>query len=158
MTQGGDMSIEMLLAEREIHRALVRFARAMDERDWAALDPLLLEEATADLGTGPLRGRAEIVSQMRSFLDDCGPTQHLLGNLLVDVDGDSATSRVYVSDMHVGQGDEAQRTFSTLGDYHDRWRRQGGVWRIAHRTKLNRAMLGDIRVLGPGPPGWSRDL
>jgi len=32
------MSIELLLVEREIHRALVRFARAMDERDWSALD------------------------------------------------------------------------------------------------------------------------
>jgi len=151
------MSIEVLLAEREIQRALVRFARAMDERDWSALDALVLEDATADLGTGPLRGRAAIVSQMRSFLDDCGPTQHLLGNLLVDVDPgtDTAQSRVYVSDVHLGRGDKAHLTFSTLGDYHDRWRRQRGVWRIAHRTKLNRALLGDIGVLGAGPPGWS---
>lgn len=149
------MSIELLLAEREIHRALVRFARAMDERDWSALDGILLPDATADLGTGPLEGRAAIVAQMRSFLDDCGPTQHLLGNLLVDVDADSAQSRVYVSDLHKGLGDAAHLTFSTLGDYHDRWRRVGGIWRIAHRTKRNRAWIGDIRVLGPGPPGWS---
>ena len=149
------MSIEVLLAEREIHRALVRFARAMDERDWPALDAILLEDASAELGTGPLRGRAAIVAQMRSFLDDCGPTQHLLGNLLVDVDGDTARSRVYVSDVHKGRGEKAHLTFSTLGDYHDRWRRVDGAWRIAHRTKHSRALLGDIAVLGPGPPGWS---
>lgn len=149
------MSIELLLAEREIHRALVRFARAMDERDWSALDEILAEDATADLGTGPLAGRAAIVAQMRSFLDECGPTQHLLGNPLIDVDGDRATSRIYVSDLHLGRGVRSHVTFSTLGDYHDRWRRQGGVWRIAHRTKLNRALIGDIGVLGPGPPGWS---
>jgi hypothetical protein len=149
------MSIEVLLAEREIHRALVRFARAMDERDWSALDALVLEDATADLGTGPLRGRAAIVSQMRSFLDDCGPTQHLLGNLLIDVDADTAQSRVYVSDVHLGRGDKAHLTFSTLGDYHDRWCKQGGVWRIAHRIKRNRALLGYIGGLGSGPPGWS---
>jgi hypothetical protein len=149
------MSIELLLAEREIHRALVRFARAMDEREWSALDAIVMEDATADLGTGPLRGRAAIVAQMRSFLDACGPTQHLLGNALIDVDGDTAQSRIYVSDMHLGSGERSRLTFSTLGDYHDRWRREGGVWRIAHRIKLNRALLGDIGVLGPGPPGWS---
>lgn len=148
------MSLELLLAEREIHRALVRFARAMDERDWSALDELVLEDATADLGTGPLRGRAAIVALMRSFLDDCGPTQHLLGNLLIDVDADSAHSRVYVSDLHKGQGDKSHLTFSTLGDYHDRWRKVEGTWRIAHRTKLNRASLGDVSVLGSGPAGW----
>jgi 3-phenylpropionate/cinnamic acid dioxygenase small subunit len=149
------MSLELLLAEREIHRALVRFARAMDERDWSALDELMLEDATADLGTGPLRDRAAIVALMRSFLDDCGPTQHLLGNLLIDVDADSAHSRVYVSDLHKGQGDKSHLTFSTLGDYHDRWRKVEGTWRIAHRTKLNRASLGDVSVLGSGPANWS---
>jgi len=149
------MSLELLLAEREIHRALVRFARAMDERDWSALDELMLEDATGDLGTGPLRGRAAIVSLMRSFLDDCGPTQHLLGNALIDVDGDRARSRVYVSDLHLGQGDEGHLTFSTLGDYHDQWRKVEGTWRMTHRTKLNRASLGDASVLGSGPAHWS---
>jgi hypothetical protein len=75
--------------------------------------------------------------------------------LLVDVEGDTARSRVYVSDMHLGQGERAHLTFSTLGDYHDRWRKLDGVWRMAHRTKLNRALLGDIRVLGAGPPNWT---
>ena len=27
---------------------------------------------------------------MRSFLDDCGPTQHLLGNVMIEIDGDLA--------------------------------------------------------------------
>jgi len=145
------MSLEILLAEREIYRCLVRFARAMDHRDWSALDDIVREDATAELGTGELRGRAAIVALMRSFLDDCGPTQHLLGNVTIEVDGDTACSSCYVSDMHKGTGERAALTFSTLGEYHDRWRREDGAWRMIHRTKLNRAQLGDIRVLGPGP-------
>lgn len=145
--------LSCLLAEREIQRALVNIARAMDDRDWPALDTLVLADATADLGMGPIAGRAEIVAFIRTFLDDCGPTQHLLGNLLVDVDGEEAHSRCYVSDMHKGLGDKAHLSFSTLGDYHDRWRRIDGRWYLSHRTKLNRAHLGDIRVLGPGPGG-----
>jgi hypothetical protein len=66
-------------------------------------------------------------------------------------DGDRAASRCYVSDMHKGVEGKSHLSFSTLGDYHDRWRKVDGQWRLCHRTKLNRAHLGDISVLGPGP-------
>lgn len=145
------MDLETLIAEREIAHAIYGFARAMDERNWVALDGVLVEEATADLGGGPIHGRAAIIAFMRSFLDGCGPTQHLIGNLVVEVRGERATSCCYVSDMHKGLGDKAQLTFSTLGEYHDSWVRRGGRWWMTHRRKLNRAHLGSIEVLGPGP-------
>ncbi|MFE3293214.1 nuclear transport factor 2 family protein [Rhodococcus sp. NPDC059234] len=148
-------TLDDLLAERAIARVLTRIARAMDDRDWSALDDLVLAEATANLGTGELTGRAEIVTTIRAFLDECGPTQHLLGNVLVDVDGDTATSRAYVCDLHVGQGDRADLTFQTLGDYHDEWVRGGGAWRLARRVKHNRGHVGSFAALGPGPEGWS---
>ncbi|MBV6416408.1 MAG: hypothetical protein CMLOHMNK_00969 [Steroidobacteraceae bacterium] len=145
------MDFETLIAEREIARAIHQFARAMDERDWGALDTVMTEDATADLGMGALGGRANIVEFIRSFLDECGPTQHLIGNLVVDVDGDRATSRCYVRDMHQGAGGKAHLDFSTLGEYHDRWVRRNGKWWMTHRHKLNHAHLGSIEVLGPGP-------
>lgn len=145
------MDLEILIAERDIGRALYRFARAMDERDWAALDEVLTEDATADLGRGTVSGRGAIVAFIRSFLDACGPTQHLLGNLVIDVEKERATSRCYVSDMHKGAGDKAHLTFSTLGEYQDSWVRRGGRWWMIHRRKLNHAHLGSLEVLGPGP-------
>lgn len=148
------MTIEDLLAERAIYRALVSFARAMDERDWDSLQRLTTQDVTADLGTGSLAGASEITALIRSFLDDCGPTQHLLGNVLIDVDQDRASSRCYVSDMHLGQGQQEGQTFSTLGDYHDQWQQVDGIWLLSHRTKLNRAHIGSLAVLGPGPGGW----
>ncbi len=143
-----DSSLDILLAEREIYRALVAIARAMDERDWEALRGILLPDATADLGTGALVGRESMVSVIRRFLDACGPTQHLLGNVLIDLRGDEATSRCYVSDLHKGAGGKSELTFSTLGDYHDRWRRVDGVWRLSHRSKLTHATLGDLSIFG----------
>ncbi len=146
--------LQTLLDERAIYRALVAVARAMDARDWAALDSLMHENLSADMGTGAIQGRAAVVAMMRSFLDDCGPTQHLLGNVLIEVDGDRASSRAYVSDMHIGAGDKADLTFRTLGDYHDEWRRIDGRWLMTHRSKHNRAHLGSFEALGPGPAGW----
>jgi hypothetical protein len=148
-------ALQMLLAERAIARALAGFARAMDARDWAALDGIIAAEATADFGTGQVGGRAAVVAVMRSFLDDCGPTQHLLGNLTIEVEGMRASSRCYVSDLHLGTGEKAALTFQTLGEYQDLWECRDGHWWLTQRVKLNRAHLGSFDVLGPGPEGWS---
>ncbi|GAB2632389.1 nuclear transport factor 2 family protein [Prescottella soli] len=150
------MNLEILLAEREIARGVTRFARAMDERNWPVLHAIMLPDATADLGTGILHGPGEVEAAIRSFLDDCGPTQHLLGNMLIDVDPDAGTaiSRTYVSDLHLGVGDLQGLSFSTLGDYRDEWRLTDGVWRMSHRTKHMRGTQGEIEVLGTGPAHW----
>ena len=151
------MNLEILLAEREIARAVTRFARAMDARDWPELHRIMLPDATAELGTGTLHRPGEVEAAIRSFLDDCGPTQHLLGNMLIDIDLDAGTasSRTYVSDLHLGVGEMRGLSFSTLGDYHDQWRLTDGVWRMSHRTKHMHGTQGDIGVLGAGPGHWS---
>lgn len=142
------LDLATLLDEREIGRALTRFARAMDDRDWETARTILTNDATGELGTGPLAGPEAVIALIRQYLDGCGPTQHLLGNVLIEVTGDTAESRAYVSDMHLGAGDRRDLSFVTLGDYHDRWRRVDGQWRLAHRTKLNRGHKGDFAVFG----------
>ncbi len=146
------MDLDTLLAEREIERQLIRFARGMDERDWDAVRAVMFDDATAELGAGPLEGSAAIAGSIRGYLDACGPTQHLLGNVMVEVDlaAGTATSRAYVSDVHLGRGSRSELTFSTLGDYHDSWELDGVAWRIRHSTKLNRGVVGSMDVfLGP---------
>jgi hypothetical protein len=146
------VDITELLAEREIYRGLVEFARAMDERDWQLIEGLTTEDITADLETGPLAGRAELVAVMRQFLDQCGTTQHLLGNVLIDIDidGDSASSEAYVADMHLGGDGNEDITFRTLGRYRDRWRKVDGRWLMCERVKENRATVGSLAVFGFG--------
>ncbi|QGP80500.1 nuclear transport factor 2 family protein [Sphingobium sp. CAP-1] len=142
------MSMDAMLAHYEIGRELTRFARAMDDRDWETLKAILTDDATADLGTGTLAGSDAIITLIRQYLDACGTSQHLLGNLIVEADGDSAISRSYVSDMHLGRDDAPEPNFRSLGDYHDRWRRIDGRWRLAERRKLNRALIGSMAVFG----------
>ena len=91
------MSLEQLLAERDIYRKLVAFARAMDERDWPALAAITTPDFSAELGMGEIQGQGEVIAFIRSFLDPCGPSQHLLGNVLIDIDGDRAHSEAYVA-------------------------------------------------------------
>ncbi|MCV7170008.1 nuclear transport factor 2 family protein [Mycobacterium manitobense] len=134
--------MKSLLDEREIVRALYTAARAMDDHDWSTLAEIFAEDATGDLGTGRLDSAAAIIEVIRSYLDSCGPTQHMLGNVVVDIDGDTAASRAYVHDVHLSK-DRMQR-FYTMGDYRDTWARRGGRWRITERFKANRSHVGSL--------------
>ena len=80
-----------------------------------------------------------MIATIRRYLDGCGVTQHLLGNVLIDVDGDKATSHAYVCDMHLGKGANEQLTFHTLGLYTDQWL-------MIQRIKDNRATVGSMDV------------
>ncbi len=140
------MSIEDLLAERSIYRNMVAFSRAMDERDWDAFTELTSEDLTANMGQGELTGRGTIVAFIRSFLDNCGPTQHMLSNVIIDVDGDTAKSSAYVRDMHIGSGDKSDLTFYTLGRYYDDWQKIDNDWRMVRRVKENPGYVGSLEI------------
>lgn len=139
--------LRVLFDERDIERTLTRFARAMDDRDWRAVADILADEAQGDFGTGRVRGSAAMIELMRGFLDKCGPTQHLLGNVIVDVDGDMAVSRAYIHDVHLNSNADPAYRFYTLGDYTDTWERDpNGSWRLKERIKTNRAHVGSLGV------------
>lgn len=129
--------------ERAVERELIRFARAMDDRDWEQLSQILTDDAVAELGTGRLDGSGAIIALIRGFLDNCGATQHLLRNVMVDVDGDQAISRAYVRDAHLSRNDP-DLMFHTLADYHDKWERRDGRWRLVERVKDNRGTVGSL--------------
>jgi 3-phenylpropionate/cinnamic acid dioxygenase small subunit len=143
------MDLETLIAEREIQAQLVRLARAMDNRDWTALEAICTEDVRADFGTGEVSGRREVIDFIRSFLDNCGTTQHLLGNFLFDVTGDRATSQCYVCDMHLSARSDDETSFRTLGNYADEWIRAGDTWKLCRRVKDNRGIIGSMDVFKP---------
>lgn len=141
--------LQALCDERDVQRALVRFARAMDDRNWAAMAEILAEDAQGDFGTGRVEGSTAIIELIREFLGKCGATQHLLGNVVVDVTGDTAVSRAYVRDVHLNSAADPSTRFYTIGDYHDTWRRRpDGSWCLTERVKVNRAYVGALDVFG----------
>jgi ketosteroid isomerase-like protein len=146
------MDVERLQAlcdERDVERALNVFARAMDNRDWDTMAEILADDARGDLGTGPLEGSRTIIGMIRRFLDKCGPTQHLLGNVVIDVTGDTAVSLAYIRDVHLNSTADPTTRFYTIGDYHDTWRRRpDGSWCLMERVKINRAHDGPIDIFG----------
>jgi hypothetical protein len=143
------MLLDTLIAEREIYRQLITFARAMDERDWETMESMTTSDLTADFGLGEIRGNTAVIESIQSFLDHCGTTQHLLGNILIDVAGDQAISKSYVADMHLCKDTKNETYFRTLGDYTDKWLNVEGTWLMTQRIKDNRATMGTLDVFKP---------
>ena len=131
---------------------LNRYAEALDHRDWALLDDVFLADATADYGAGALTGREAIVRSIAGLLGGCGPSQHLLGNYQVAVDGDRARSTCRIRVFHQGAGTNASlEPFECFGEYRDDMRRGTSGWRIVHREMVTTIARGDPGVLGPAP-------
>jgi ketosteroid isomerase-like protein len=143
--------LQMLMDERAIVRALGRFARILDGKDWAALGEVFADDVSFDYGAGgDQQGMAALTAQMRRYLDVCGGTQHLIGSIIVDVDGDTAVSRAYVQARHQRRDDPAGPVFDSNGEYVDRWQRRAQGWRIVRRDVVWAAHSGDPGVLAAG--------
>lgn len=134
------------MSDREqILELLARLAAATDARDWESIRDTFTPDGYGYGATGA----DGIVTRMRGHLDGCGPTQHLLGNHRVSVDGDEARSWTYGRVYHQGAGTKAGSYFECMGEYDDRWVRTAAGWRLASRHFDMRITLGDYAVLGP---------
>lgn len=118
----------------------------MDDRDWTAMAEILADDAEGDFGAGRRYKSAAIIELIQGYLDSCGPTQHLLGNVVIDVEGDTALSRAYIRDVHLRSDADPSARFYTLGDYKDTWRKADGTWRLTERIKANRAHVGSLDI------------
>ncbi|MGO9225104.1 nuclear transport factor 2 family protein [Mycobacterium sp.] len=144
-------SLQTLLDEREIVRGLARFARIADAKSFDELDGVFAQDLTFDYGSGKVQsGIAALRALMSRHLERCGGTQHLVGSITVDIDGDSAVSRAYVQARHQRVGDFVGPVFDSNGEYSDQWERRSEGWRIVHRDVTWAANTGDPTILAGG--------
>ena len=138
------------LGERDaIIAVLDRYAEALDQRNWELLDEVFSPDVEFDFGEWRATDRGEAVATIRTYLDGCGPTQHLLGNYRIEIDGDRAESRVYVRAFHRGVGKHKEKTYEMGGEYHDWLHLTDAGWRIVRRQAVVLFETGTREILGP---------
>jgi ketosteroid isomerase-like protein len=143
------LDLRSLLDERAIARGLARFARILDGREWDAVGEVFAQDVAFHYGDGlEQQGIAALRSQFSRYLDACGPSQHLLGSIAIEVAGDAGISRAYVQARHQGAGAKAHLFFDSNGEYVDRWERRPEGWRIVRRDVRWHMHVGDASVLG----------
>jgi len=129
----------------EIQKVINLYASAIDKHQWSALESVFTEDAEADfIELGVFKGRQTISDLISSVLTQCSVTQHLLGNINIEVEGDTASASCYLSALHVGLGDYAAETMTVWGEYKDKLVRTSEGWRIVHRTLVSMYSEGDI--------------
>lgn len=134
----------------EIIAALDAYSESLDTRDWEGLNRIFTEDVTFDFGAWQANNLDEVRTNIRSFLDGCGPSMHLLGNYRIELDGDTAASKVYCHVMHHGKGEHEGKQYETWIEYADEFVRTAKGWRSKARVATPRMHGGDVSLLGPG--------
>lgn len=125
------------LADREaIRHCLMRYCRGIDRLDRELLDSVYWPDATDDhiIYSGSASGFVDFVIDTLSPLDQ---TQHLVGNVLIDITGsDRATCESVFQAFHRLPGIESASDLFVGGRYVDVLEKRSDEWRIQARTVI----------------------
>ncbi len=137
--------LETLLAKDQIRDLVLRYCRAVDRRDYAALAELYHDDAVDDHG-GMFSGSAsEFLAWLPSILETMQATAHMVTNHLIEVDGDYAEGEVSTIAYHLTKDEQGEDSEIVIGGrYLDRYERRDGQWRFAHRK-----IVMDWNQIGP---------
>jgi len=116
-----------------IHDLVMRYARAVDRRDFAGVAACFTPDA-AYQGQLSRTGIAEALARLEAGLARWDVTQHLMGNQLVELDGDRARCETYALASHVSGDGGARRELTVAVIYEDELVRTPDGWRIAGRV------------------------
>jgi 3-phenylpropionate/cinnamic acid dioxygenase small subunit len=135
----------------EITQLLYRYARAIDARDWKALEGVFTPDARIHYAVerGVELQFPELGKWLARAMKIFKATQHVITNPLVEIDGDNARCTSYLTGTHVQvRRDSSAEVLTTEGStYSDELVRTRVGWRISAR-RLERTWI-DGRYLGP---------
>lgn len=130
-------AVQALIDKEAIRDCIARLARGEDRRQPDVLSACFWPDSTFDYamykGSFP-----EYLAWVTPGADAITNTQHVLGQTVIDLDGDSARAETYVISYHrvdMGEG-VGERDTCIGGRYLDRLEKRDGTWAIAHRTML----------------------
>ncbi len=137
MTNELDLEAEVrdLCARRDINDAVQRYMRGLDRLDRALNLSAFHDDAYVDVGMmdGPAE---EFVDFALGFLGDMIASQHFIGQVRIDLDGDKASGEVYFNAWHRIAEDGQEKDLIVGGRYIDEYSCRGGEWRIQKRAMV----------------------
>lgn len=118
----------------DVAQVLSRYAQGWDTKDYDLVKSCFTPDASIRYGTLPPfpGGFPEFFELEAATISQIKATQHLIGNLHVTVDGDTAYCTSYVQASHYD--DEGRQIWTTGGRYDDIMIRTPEGWRIRDRS------------------------
>ena len=141
------LSLQDISDRIQIQDLLVRYALAIDTKNWALLDTCFTSDAEIDYtSTGGEKGPyPQIRRWLEKVLSPFAVTAHHIGNVSVELDGDRARSRTYLwNPMGFQQADGTLHWFAVSAHYVDELVRTDAGWRIQQRVQESGAIVGAL--------------
>ena len=114
--------------ELDIMDTLARYNHAIDSGDAEAWADTFTDDGVFQGSRDTVKGREEFLAFVRGR-DPSNPIRHWNNNVLIEGDGDDATTRVYLLTFDVSGPPKLRSS----GVYHDTLKRVDGRWRFTHR-------------------------
>jgi hypothetical protein len=129
--------LQAMLDQHKVRDCVARLARGEDRRDADIIKDCFWPDATFDYAM--YKGVfAEYLAWVVPGADAIIDTQHLLGQSVIELDGDKAKAETHVFSYHrVDMGEGVGEHDTCIGGrYLDEMERRDGKWAIKHRTML----------------------
>jgi hypothetical protein len=135
----------------ECAELVTRLARGIDRCDAAIVSDCFHPDATDDHGA--FKGSAaDFAAWVMPVLDTMKRTQHIIGQCLIEVNGDRAAGESYFVAHHTIGTPNGDILMIAAGRYLDRFERRYGVWKISHRHAIF-----DWSRTEPSTDSWDRN-
>ena len=146
-----DPRVALLLDKMACTELVHRLARGIDRCDADLVRAVFHPDATDDHGM--YKGSAaDFVPWVMDVLAGMRRTQHMIGNVLIEVDGDKAQGEAYfIAHHHIPSGEGGDNFMVAAGRYLDRFERRDGEWRMSHRHAVY-----DWSTVAPSTDMWDR--
>ncbi len=142
-------TLQDLLEERAVIAIGLRYAEALDGKDFALLLTCFTPYARWGTTQSMAAGHAEIAARAEEALRDLDATQHVTTNFQVRLEDDRARMRSYYLATHVRRAHGSDPPhYVVAGRYDDALVRTPGGWAIAERRLTGLWSTGDPAILG----------
>jgi hypothetical protein len=125
-----EATVEALASKQEIYECILRYARGSDRYDEQLMRSTFHPDAVVD---------RERIWQVDEWLelsmarDRTRARMHHIGNVLIELDGDTAVAETYWIAYQAWAEDETHYLRTRAARYADRFERRDGSWKVAYR-------------------------
>lgn len=117
---------------------MATYAKGVDERDMELYRSCFTDDVeVVGFGAETYKGGDEWTAYVVNALKQFGPTQHMMGPQLADIDGDKAHCRTDVQAHHY-MADDPKTTLTLWATYNCDMRRVDGKWKICRHELVSR--------------------
>ena len=138
-TQSIQKRLQRLEDAQTIRALLLKYGRLLDKEDFVGYSKLFAQDGVWEGGIGSAKGPAEIQEMLDKVFGrvprgQYGGSYHIMSSIMIDVEGDTATS--WSRWTWIIEGKDGKPEMQRSGHYEDSLIRENGQWKFKHRLTV----------------------